>query len=318
MKHIQTIQFPALKGNNLIKDSTLFTGYKDSEFDSKTEKIASKAMNIDVFEMDKDATFEQMMSPDNLMTQEQILYFVNNYKDLLRQDGWATFFPFKSNGEVFVAFVDVYSDGPRVRVCRFSDDYVWHAEFRHRIVCPSISSIKEPNVRVYDLTKEVWRKMKSRCDNPNQSNYHNYGGRGITYCEKWETYEGFLDDMGEKPDSLSLDRIDNNGDYSKENCRWATTKEQASNRRDSILFKGETAKDASIRLGGGYNLVRQRIVDLDWPIERAFTEFIKVVPQLDSKTLSPQTLRTSDTLNLVLGKLSAIETVINEIRNQLK
>lgn len=139
MKHPTTIKIPALKGKKVIVDSKLFT-YIDSDFKSyganKPGK-ATKAMKLDVFEMDKDATFAQMMSPDNLLTQEQILYFVKNHKDLLRKDGYATFFPFKSGEEVFVAFVRVlvYNGGSLgVSMHRFSDGYAWRAEYRHRFV----------------------------------------------------------------------------------------------------------------------------------------------------------------------------------------
>ena len=81
-------------------------------------------------------------------------------------------------------------------------------------------------------TYQSWRMMRQRCNNPKADNYYYYGGRGITVCTRWDSFENFLADMGERPDGLTLDRYpDFNGNYEAGNCRWVTSKQQAANRR---------------------------------------------------------------------------------------
>lgn len=79
-------------------------------------------------------------------------------------------------------------------------------------------------------TYKSWHMMKQRCKNPNHDSYINYGGRGITYDLKWELFTGFFEDMGERPIGLTLDRIDVNKGYFKENCKWSSENEQAYNK----------------------------------------------------------------------------------------
>lgn len=82
-----------------------------------------------------------------------------------------------------------------------------------------------------------YRSMKARCLDKNHPYYYNYGGRGVTICETWLTsFESFLNDMGNRPTGCTLDRINSNGNYCKENCKWSTYKEQANNRRNSIEY----------------------------------------------------------------------------------
>ena len=90
----------------------------------------------------------------------------------------------------------------------------------------------------------AWVSMRGRCNNPNNANYHNYGGRGISVCPEWDDFDTFLRDMGERPSNRhSIDRIDNDGNYEPENCRWALQSTQMRNTRTCKAVKASDGRE---------------------------------------------------------------------------
>jgi hypothetical protein len=100
-------------------------------------------------------------------------------------------------------------------------------------------------------TYRVWQALHARCGNPNNHAYADYGGRGITVCERWATFEPFLEDMGVRPYAMSLDRIDPNKGYEPSNCRWADAKTQSNNRRNSFERIEREFSQVVERVSGG-------------------------------------------------------------------
>jgi hypothetical protein len=122
----------------------------------------------------------------------------------------------------------------------------------------------------------AWRGLRDRCTKPRVKNYKDYGGRGITVCPEWSSFERFYADMGPRPSPRhSLDRIDNDGPYSAENCRWAMPVEQLRNRRTTrrLTYRGQTMTIAAWAgvVGLPWRVIADR-VRLGWPLERALTE----------------------------------------------
>ena len=122
----------------------------------------------------------------------------------------------------------------------------------------------------------IWTGMKMRCENKNHMHFHNYGGRGIIICERWQFFENFYADMGARPSRQhQLERIDNNKGYEPENCKWATVSDQANNRRNNVIVtvfgKKMTLAQAITKYAVvADSTVRVRI-DKGWTIKDALT-----------------------------------------------
>lgn len=120
-----------------------------------------------------------------------------------------------------------------------------------------------------------WAAMKQRCLDPCAINYATYGGAGITIASAWLTFENFLSDMGPRPATSSLDRIDPAGNYEPSNCRWATDRQQQNNRTNNrtLVWAGVelTIAEWSRKTGIEGSLIRKRIDALNWTVEKALT-----------------------------------------------
>ena len=124
----------------------------------------------------------------------------------------------------------------------------------------------------------VWCQMISRCELPTNHAYADYGGRGIYVCARWHDFLLFLEDMGVPPNGHTLDRIDNDGPYSPDNCRWATRQQQARNRRSSAIleFNGtsKTLVEWGEVTGFGWATIRARLTR-GWSVSKALTHPVR-------------------------------------------
>lgn len=130
--------------------------------------------------------------------------------------------------------------------------------------------------RVRTRAYRLWCNMKGRCNNENMPDYKYYGGRGINVCNEWnDSFESFYGDIGDPPEGMTLDRIDNDKGYYKENCRWATRAEQARNNRQNkeITFNGVTKNidEWAKYVGISANSLYMRF-HRGWNVKRALTE----------------------------------------------
>lgn len=117
-----------------------------------------------------------------------------------------------------------------------------------------------------------WMSMHKRCYSKRDDAYESYGGRGITVCKAWHDFPAFVRDMGPRPVGTTLDRIDNDGPYSPENCRWATWKVQASNRRNSVLITINGRTQCAARWAAEVGITPTSIhrrLRKGWPPEKA-------------------------------------------------
>lgn len=126
---------------------------------------------------------------------------------------------------------------------------------------------------------KTWARILNRCNNPNTERFPRYGGRGIMVCKRWKEFKNFADDMRASfKKGLSLDRIDNNGDYSKENCRWATLEQQMNNTSNNriLVHDGKTMTMAEwARYLNIKNYILRSRFHRDWSVERALTQMVR-------------------------------------------
>lgn len=121
----------------------------------------------------------------------------------------------------------------------------------------------------------VWEAMKARCKNPKDPSYINYGGQGISVCERWESFENFAEDMGPRPEGGTLERLDNNGNYEPDNCAWKTRSDQLNNTRRTrrLTYMGRTMSltQWALEVGISRDTLSARL-RYGWSLEDALTK----------------------------------------------
>lgn len=125
-------------------------------------------------------------------------------------------------------------------------------------------------------TYNVWSGMIQRCHNDRARDFKNYGAKGIKVCERWRSdFLNFLADMGERPDGMSIDRIDNSGDYEPSNCRWATPKQQSRNKAKTMFLDHDGIRlpvaEWAEKVGLKRKILERRLRD-GWPVQKALSQ----------------------------------------------
>lgn len=147
--------------------------------------------------------------------------------------------------------------------------------------CLRVDSTRAANTRhgmTNTKTWKAWSSMLERCTNEKSPSFHRYGARGIGVCERWKDFANFLEDMGHKPAGKSIDRIDNDGNYEPNNCRWADAKTQSRNRSSSVVVTLNGEKVLSVELAdalGTTPATVTRRLRAGWSVERAATQPVR-------------------------------------------
>ena len=194
---------------------------------------------------------------------------VNNMKSIIEKESHLTFIEFTSEK-------NRYGKRKASFKCRCGKikEIDYYSVITNRILscgCINKGNTSHGNYRTPEYNS--WADMLQRCNNINNKNYKNYGARGIVVCDSWKVFENFLNDMGKKPDtSYTIERIKNNEGYNKENCKWATRKEQGNNRRNNkfITIEGRTQ---TLQQWADENKISEKVVrdrlKLKWNIKDA-------------------------------------------------
>lgn len=170
----------------------------------------------------------------------------------------------------------VQCDCGNVKICEASAVARGHTK---SCGCLKAESAKKPKYKVHGMcgtsTYRSWTAMHSRCRDPRKPDYH---GKGITVCDRWSKFENFLADMGERPDGMTIDRIDSSGNYEPSNCKWSTNKEQHRNTSRNLLIShnGETRTLAgwAEATGIGRATIKARI-SRGWSISESLTKEVR-------------------------------------------